>query len=429
MNRMLFPLLGVAALATAFFAGRVSVTPVTIAADPGAGPDSPRPDVVTEFVSTPRGDRPEGGADPVPRVDSPSADTSTATAIKPDWRREPSSARDRAIQMTHGNVTEALEMTDPVERMRLFTSMLADLTAESAPMAMAALDSLPDGYERGRERGLLLYAWAKLDGPSAIEYAQRNGRGWERHRNAYSVLNGWATEDPEAAEAWAREAHDGEDNPYLAGVIAGVAGTDLDKATELTYTLPYGRNRGHAVDALIGGYFRQSPEAAMDWAEQLPEKDLKLKEGIYTRVASKIANIDGYRAAEWVLDSAEGDVLMRALPEVADEWAERNPGEAADWVDRLEDGELKSRAMGEVISEWARKEPAKAADWLNAQPKSELLDRPIERFAWNIRHEDPQTAMVWAGQITGTEQRRKLLENLAADWMKRDPENARQFLR
>jgi len=420
-------LLGLAAawlltLGLAYFFGRTSA-PIQIVQVPGEG------ETKTVYV-------PVAGSDidaTAAQADGPRLVTVPNTAADPDDL--PPAVKIEYVErparaVTRSSVSRVLQDNDPVARMTALTEMLQNLTPENAAVMVEAFDNMPEGFDRGWEKNLLLHAWAKVDGEGAIEYATGNNRrgGWGGQMAAYSVLSGWATNDPAGAEEWARAKTDNKDNGYLVGVIHGVARNNLQAATDLTYDLPYGRNRGRAVDALVNGYFQKGASAAANWARNLPGEDERLKAGITTRVVGKLAKSDPLTSAGLAMTLPEGESRQKAIEEVADEWSEEAPARAASWVDDLQDPTLRSEAMTEVVGNWAREDPEATAAWLNSYERTPEMDKPFERFARSIANENPESAMIWANQIQNDKRREDALGRLANDWLKRDPAAARAFL-
>jgi len=418
-------LLGLAAawfitLGLAFFSGRTSA-PVQTVEVPGEGETKT---VYVPVAGSDLGAAVEQAGPDGPRVATVAVPDDLPPAVKIEYVERPA----RAI--TRSNVSRVLEDNDPVARMTALTEMLQNLTPENAAIMVESFDNMPEGFDRGWEKNLLLHAWAKVDGEGAIEYATGNNRrgGWGGQMAAYSVLSGWATDDPAGAEDWARAKTDNKDNGYMVGVIHGVARNNLQAATDLTYDLPYGRNRGRAVDALVNGYFQQGANAAANWARNLPGEDERLKAGITTRVVGKLAKSDPLASASLAMTLPEGESRQKAIEEVADEWSEEAPARAANWVDDLQDPSLRSEAMTEVVGNWAREDPEATAAWLNSYERTPEMDKPFERFARSIAPENPESAMIWANQIQNDKRREDALGRLANDWLKRDPEAARAFL-
>jgi hypothetical protein len=322
-------------------------------------------------------------------------------------------------------IREALDDSDPISRMSVFTEALQHLGPHNVQEVLQQFKDA--GETNDREFSMFLYAWAKFDGAAAMDYTkQNNQRGWQGMQNSYSAMSGFAAVDPQGAEAWARENFEGQDNPYLIGVINGVAKTDLAHATEITQSLPYGRIRGRAVDTLLDGYFKQGNEAAMAWASNLEEG--VLKNGIVSRVTGRLTREDPTLAASFVDTLAPGEERNQASVSLAEGWSRSDPKAAAEWVVRLSDDQVRAKALEESIDNWARRDKEAAGAFLKAQPPGPYLDGAVKEYAERLRFDDPVNALTWAATITNEDSRHKLMERIAEEWSERDPEAAAQFL-
>ena len=331
--------------------------------------------------------------------------------------------------MSRAEIREALLNSDPIDRMTEFARVLRNLDGNSITDALEEIKNLPDGYDREREMSLLLYAWAKFDGERATHYVKDNvSHPWQQINSMQKVLSGWATTDPDAALDWAmnnepeipeewkrrmqqgrewrnrgsggsggepdRPADDRKDNPYLVGIISGVAKTDARKAADMVELLPYGRNRGTAVSEVLDSLYREGSDLAMDWASNI--SDPLLQRGVASRVADKVARTDPVAAADWSLS--------------------------------LTDETVRSEAMEEAVERWARSDLDAAADWLTNIPAEPARDDSVRTLVQAMANDDPKSALVWAGTITDEKVRHDMLERVADRWMQRDPAAAKAFL-
>lgn len=323
-------------------------------------------------------------------------------------------------------VSDALDNSDPIERMSAFTDALKRLDASSVQAVLAAFEERPGDHTDDQEFSMFLFAWARIDGAAAMGYIEEHMEGWQSYRTAYAAMSGWASTDPADAEAWAREQHEGPDNPYLVGVVNGVAKTDLNRATEITQSLPYGRIRGRAVDVLIEAYFKEGVDTTMNWASNL--KEGVLKNGIVSRVAARVARDDPFAAAEWAVTLVEGGERNNAVTSIASTWSRSQPREAANYLVQISDEDLRSKALGKVVERWARSDRAAAGAWLTENKDQPGMDEAIQQYAERLRFKDPVSAMTWAASIKNEASRHTLMERVAEEWMERDPEAARDFL-
>ena len=290
----------------------------------------------------------------------------------------------------------ALGQVDPLLRMQSFSRLLSDLDAADVAEIAGDFQNVP--FQRRLEFNLLLYRWAQLDGEAAVSYVQTmeggdRGRGW----NMGSVMSGWASQDPDAAIAWASANSEGSDNRYMTGIIYGVAQTDLDRATELALEMPFGRNRGRAVDALLDASLQGGTDHAVAWVQDLPDGDLKY--GIMGRLADRVEDIEFQDFAKELMALPEAELATAADPFLR-QWARDDPASAAGWAVLLPTVEMQTKAMAGVVRRWARSDSAAAGEWLALFQPSLDMDKVILSYIDRIDRRDPSSAARWATTLT-----------------------------
>ncbi len=348
---------------------------------------------------------------------SPSPTGSNVSTI--DFRKEEVS---NALASSHVTVDERpeteseqksllkrLRSGNPVERLSAFSEVLNDPTSANLSSAIDAYEALPEGHSRFSELRLLTYAWSQVDPAGALEWVGQLER-FEKHIGSGSVLDAWSRNDPNAAIEWAKNNYEGDDNPYFAGIISGMAEKDFAGATQLMESMPYGRNRGRAASMMLEKAWNKGEDVAVNWANEL-ESD-SLKEFAVGRLAVKIARVDLDRAAGWAGQMEEGEIKRRAVESVADHWAQKDPVAAAEWVDGLPKGASRSEGMQEVVREWARKDPIATAEWLNKYPAGVEMDKPVEAFVRSVAQKDPQNALTWAESISDEKRRNEVVKDV-----------------
>ena len=96
-------------------------------------------------------------------------------------------------------------------------------------------------------------------------------------------MAGWANRDSKSALEWARANNSNEnpgDNPLLLGVIKGIAEKNLDSANQILKSLPEGSARWQAYTFLAQQYAETGFEQAIEWANQFPREDERMRETI-----------------------------------------------------------------------------------------------------------------------------------------------------
>lgn len=209
-----------------------------------------------------------------------------------------------------------------LDRSRAMLSWIDSLAPEEFEGAVERFRSLGLTEARMGEYAMLLTAWAELDPTAALAYTKENTRGGMA---TGTVLTAWASRDPESAIAWAKANHEGDDaNPYMVGIIRGLAETNPARATELLQDLPFSRERGEALNAMLPHLMQMGAEGAKGWINGITDE--RLKDGAIARFAESMAKEDPAGTADWLIANL-GDASTRSVDEVYEEWAKKDKGE------------------------------------------------------------------------------------------------------
>ena len=331
---------------------------------------------------------------------------------------------------------------DALTANKMFADLLLNLDADNAREIFDALreSGRADG-NFGRDMGLFLQAWGRLDGPSAVAaVADLGGDGRRRAFGAMSAMEGWASTDSDAAKEHVASAEDGwEKGMMRQGLISGIARTDPNAATDYVLELEAERAasgesgddrwRGYAVDrqmeVIAEAQLRRSPSDATSWAEGLPDGDLK--SAAFDQVTESYVKVDPAAAAEWVSDHASADYAQRAVREIAEEFGRTDPEAAIEWAEQLPD-ESKGSALAETLEQWTRNDPLAASEYLQNMDASPARDSAVASFARQLDREDPAAAADWAATIEDQERRDETLRAVGSSWMRTDPDGAKAWL-
>lgn len=347
---------------------------------------------------------------------------------------------------TKAFVKAFLNEGDALEANKMFADLLLNLTADNAREIFDALreSGRADG-NFGRDMGLFLQAWGRLDGQKAIEaVADLGSDGRRRAFGSMSAMEGWASTDAEAAKAYAASAEGGwEKGMMVQGLISGIARTDPAAATSYVLEMEAERLaavasgdpgtedrwRGFAVDrqmqVIAEAQMRRGTDEATTWAEGLPDGELKA--AAFDQVAENYVKNDPAGAAKWVADHAAEEYAQRAVREIAEEFGRSDPAAAIAWANELPE-KSQPAAMSEAFQEWTRSDPAAASEYLSTMDPSAARDSAVGSFARELDREDPAAAAEWAGSIGNPEMRTETLQSVGSSWMRTDPEGAKAWL-
>jgi hypothetical protein len=185
---------------------------------------------------------------------------------------------------------------DPLQRTSAWIAYVQSLSADEFPDAVAAFRAIGITEQRMSEYEMLMSAWAKTDPLAGLNFITE---ATSAPFAPQTILATWSATDPDAALGWAEQNHRSDNpNPYLLGVIRGIADHDLTRAAEIAATIPQSRERYQAVEALMPSLFKDGPEAAKHWAESLT--DPQFKAGAIQLMARKLAQTDPEGTASWL---------------------------------------------------------------------------------------------------------------------------------
>jgi hypothetical protein len=272
------------------------------------------------------------------------------------------------------------------------------------------------------EYALLLTAWAKADPTAALVYARENTSG---NFARDTVLTAWATLDPESAIRWADSNHEGDGpNPFMAGIIRGLAETDSARATELLTGMPRSAERGQALDAMLSHILRQGAEAARSWINSL--NDDSLRNGAMMRMARGMAATDPSGTVDLLLANP-GDATQRRLDDVYSVWVGQDQQAAVSSLTSLPQGEFRSNALRGVVSGVAQNNPQEALALMNRFP-ADVTDRVVQHFVWSSFGPDPAIAASQIARISDENSRDHMYRRTLDAWMRRDAASAETWI-
>jgi hypothetical protein len=328
------------------------------------------------------------------------------------------------------NLRKIMEDGSMVEKMGAYMDALRGMDKDTLGLVVDAFEALPKGYGRHLEMKLLMRSWADFDPIAALQYAENSlDEKSERRFAMTEVLAGWASQDSGAAIRWVKQ-HQAE-NPdskqsanLMVGVVKGLAENDLSSADSFFKSLPDGSAKWQASTFLAQEYVKLGTEEAIQWAEQFPDEDERMKVTILGQIGSKLAQSDIVGTASWAESMPVNQASEQVMNNLLSRWSSKNPQEAADWASKLENSEKKVQAMKSLTNKWSMRDPVATASWLNTFPPSAELDPVVGEFVNRISSRDPEGAVGWASSILDENQKQQAIGQALRAWDRKDPEQA-----
>jgi hypothetical protein len=330
---------------------------------------------------------------------------------------EKSTAKDRLAKLE-----SILRGENPLERNRALMAFLNALDPSEFENAVAHFRSLGITDSRTGEYALFLTAWAQADPLAAIIYAEKNtSSGFARD----TILTSWAATDLDAAVRWAKSNHtDAEANPYLPGIIRGIAQSDPARATALLAEMPRSTERGKGLDFVLPHLLEKGAAATKEWISAIT--DDALRNGAMMRVAEELAVTDPAGTASWLIANP-GEATRRRMDNVYRTWADRDRTAALAAFGKLPAGEIRSNALRGIVSTVAGGDPKAALSLMDRYP-NDVNDRMVQNFVWHSSGSDPAIAASQIARIGNEQQRDQMYRRMLGYWLDNDAPAAQAWM-
>ncbi len=314
---------------------------------------------------------------------------------------------------------EIKNIADPLEHARLWLQLVESLSPEQFEEFVAAYRAEGIPPERMGDYAMLLTAWAKTNPQAALDYASKNTNNPFARQ---TILAAWAGYDPDSAISWAKANHKGEGaNPFMVGVIKGLAFQNPELASSLLQEMPRSTERGEALDNLLPSLLQQKGLAgARDWVNSLT--DPSLRDGSITRIAERTLKQDPEGTADWLIANPTEN-SGRLIDDALFAMASKDQTTALAYFSKLPAGEVRSNALRGIINATASENPQQAVALMDAH-SSDVTNRVVEQFVWHSFRQDPQTAVSSISRLTNNEEQERMYSRTLEWWMERDQQAA-----
>ena len=232
--------------------------------------------------------------------------------------------------------------------------------------AKAWVESLPPGTLRNDSMEHILYGLARKDPATAMGIASSlpGALGISSQRYA---LNEWASKDADAAIRYVSELPNGANkDSALQQMIYKIAQDDPAKAIDLLDLIPSGnmQMQNAAIDTIATYWAMNDQKAALDWANQ--QTDPELKSRILEKAILAMQTTDPKGAFEVAQSLPAGKSRDSIIISSLFLMAQSDPQAAIGLASGFADADLRSKAQQSVVTTWKSVDPAAATQWVNS---------------------------------------------------------------
>ena len=284
----------------------------------------------------------------------------------------------------------------------LQSRMLEQMTQINPAGALELYQSMPVDQQDSSAFINIIANLASKDPDAALDLAMGSESEDMRARGAAQAFNTLAERNPEAASKR----------------------LDLLPPGSLDYQ--------SALLATASAWASQDPDAASAWAAGLDPESRVMASGsmipeIAQRDPSRAASLLGGLVQSGQQDP-EGR-LANAASSLVHRWSSSDPDSAAAWTSELQESPVKNAAVAQLVSTWHEQDPDGATDWVEALPDGTSRDSAVRYMVQVTSRNDPAAAFEWAATLSDDQQRTNEMEDIAAHWIASDREQARAAIR
>jgi hypothetical protein len=341
------------------------------------------------------------------------------------WVASPSALDPEAMA---ASLEQALEEQNPLARAGLMGRVFEVIDAENVEDAMRVIEAKPRITESEIE--LLMYAWTQFDPQGAFEAGRRSEQKLIRGEGTAAATYYWALDNPKAALYWVETIEDTTFREYLTEhLITGwVLSGERDSAAIYIARLPRGMLKQLQTSLIMNEYLKDGPEAAIHWAEVLPDDvPREYRHEVFQRVSKQLASRDPEIAARWIARHVGQDYAGNTLRLIAEEWLERDPQNTIEWLVSLPEDVQRGRVLSSSFEHWFDEDPRAAQKWLEAETIEPSHDPALEIFARRTSKTSPRNALHWAEMIDDPTRREKSLVIVGQNWYRKNPDAVRAW--
>jgi hypothetical protein len=157
------------------------------------------------------------------------------------------------------------------------------------------------------------------------------------------------------------------------------------------------------------------------------QEQTELVQNLQVQLIRKGAATDPQAAADWAQQIPASTTRSDAIAGVGIIWANQNLQDAARWASQLAEGEDREVGLKQVAYEASRSDPAFALKLISDLAPNDARDELTRHAARQWAAQAPKDALSWANELTNPTLREQIVSDIAATWGETDPRAAAEL--
>ena len=317
------------------------------------------------------------------------------------------------------------------ERKNLITGYLNNHCYSDPESCLTLLDHLPiSDRQKLMNQSNLIYYLARQDQDLAVRTIQSSADGGQESQWT-SFFNGVMEISTEKAHALIVQLPPECQREAWPRYLGSLASQNVEEAMKQLQEAPSGKVRESAKSSILNTWASEDPEAALVWARMASPQDRRevMQTVIYGKAQ---ADPEGaVSVLNELIKGGDKEALATArsvVTTVGQSLYSQSNESAIRWAGALTDEEMRTSAFGFIANQWCTEDVMAASAWIRELPQGASKDAATEALVSSIRESDPESACIWAAAIGTEEKRTAMLKEIYGSWLENDPAAGRQAL-
>jgi len=336
-----------------------------------------------------------------------------------------------ANNLSLAEIPEAIQIAENLKSLReqlALRDAVIKRWSELAPgPAFAHVAALPEGLSKSEAIRNVAVAYARTDGRSAANAALKMKPGRARMEALSLIAETWARQEVNAALKWANDLPDPALKEMAQRSIYFVwVHSDPVAASAVVPKIRPGDTRNALLMNVASNWAATDPAAAIKWAKSLPEE--ADRDLALVIAVESWADSDPLSAVQFAMKQTP-QLKQRAVLVALERWTTQDPQQAFEWIAKSPDPMLREEGIARVISSCASVCPKAARQWIDRLSEGPTRDAAIGAFVEIASGWDSEAAARLSLKTQEPAAREQRVQQCFRAWLQVDPESAKGWLK